>query len=128
MILSALQYSKAQQFTINRLDPEDEIRGCSCAFSLSKVDYENRKYIYVEDFEYGWISIDGKKNQFLLNHSVYGDGSYCISFGNEDYVVDFNLTSNDLGVELTEYRGTMKIKKRSTQEEKTIKLYGHCGC
>jgi hypothetical protein len=108
----------AQKLTKINGFPE-EIEGCSCYFSENKEDFNNKKFIYLDQHYSGFafISIDGKLIQIDLEKENKGDYSVEIEFDKEF----------QNGDETYWKKGTIKVKlKDGTILSK--KFVGECGC
>ncbi|MGJ8660923.1 MAG: hypothetical protein ACSHXL_02705 [Bacteroidota bacterium] len=118
LLLFVFYSCEAQNLTKINGFPE-EIEGCSCYFSESKEDFNNNKYIYLDQYYSGlaFISIDGKLIQIDLEVEAKTDYTVEIEFDKEFQNGDETFWKT----------GTIKVKlKDGTILSK--KFVGECGC
>jgi hypothetical protein len=113
--------------TFSELPPE--IEGCSCSFSNSENDFENGKYIYVDDYQgNAYISINGEMKQFILSNSQkVSDEHYIRTWTSEGYEVILDYKQVGQVEETWQQKGTIRVKAKGAKEL-VKEFYGECGC
>lgn len=128
--------TKAKQDSVtgaeNRLDKfgfPSEVEGCSCYFSESKNDFQNEKFVYVDDYgNNAYIKIDGKLIKIPMEEGDFDPSNFNKSIENADYRI--NMTGKKIN-ELDEtmmFEGKMTVENKKTGKKFTTPIYGECGC
>ena len=103
-----------------------EIDGCSCYYSLSKENFKNSTYIYVDDnMERAFVYLNGIKNQFRLTKTDTIDGKKY--FDNGKY--ELRIQTKEVGQvdETQQQEGKLEIITKDGHVL-SVKIYGECGC
>ena len=101
----------------------EEIEGCGSYFSLNKKENNAGKFIYVDNMENGYMSVNGNLEKFKVGKSTENS----TKFSNEKFhgILKFKkIESMDEG---GLYKGTLKITNQEGHEKK-INIYGGIGC
>jgi hypothetical protein len=109
----------------------EEIDGPGCSFSVDENDYQDGRYLYVDDLDsLAFMKINGRLVRFELveDKTPYPiENYYSKKFKNEAYDLFIELKKDHDYDEKVFLRGYMLIKPNDGPEEKKD-LYGLCGC
>ena len=96
-----------------------EVNGCSCYFAKNKEDFEDEKYVYIDDYgNNAFLKIDGKSVKIKNFNKV---------IKNDDITVTIQGKKVSELEEVMMFEGTMTVENK--KGEKTITpIYGECGC
>jgi hypothetical protein len=108
----------------------DEIDGCSCYFSNDSTEFEQGKYIYMNDYaEISFMKINGILTKFTQTEFKEKDKTtFVAKFISDKYNLTIEVKrGKQNGEETTLQSGTIKLidKKGKTI---TTTFYGECGC
>lgn len=97
----------------------NEINGCSCYFAKNKEDFDQEKFIYLDNYYSGtgYISINGKLIKVDMDNP-----------DKNEFVVNIEFESDRQSGDETWWKtGTMTV---TSKEGKTLKsnFVGECGC
>lgn len=106
-----------------------EIDGCACYFSNNKKEFDNKQYIYADNYENkAFISINGILTQFILSKSD--------TLSHDHYIKTYSNTKGDVIVDIKQVGqldetwqqvGTIKIRLKGVVEI-VKRFHGECGC
>jgi len=106
-----------------------EIDGCACYFSSDKKEFENKKYIYADDYgDVAFISINKKMTKFKISKTEKIKESRMIqTWISDKYKLTIDRTQIGQVEETWQQKGTLKLE---TKDGKIItkNIYGECGC
>lgn len=122
---------KLKELKIQVIDEwPNEIDGCSCYFSRNEEDFENAKYIFINDYqELAFMKINGKLKTFKLAEpeSETISGMRIETWKNDNF--ELITETHQLGQvdETWQYKGklTLKSKDGAIIEQE---INGECGC
>ena len=105
-----------------------EVNGCSCYFAKNKEDFENEKYIYIDDYgNNAFLKIDGKPIKIKMKEGDFDPDNFSKVIKNDEYSVTIQGKKINELEEVIMFEGTMTVENK--KGEKTITpIYGECGC
>ena len=105
-----------------------EVNGCSCYFAKTKEDFENEKYIYIDDYgNTAFIKIDGKDIKIPMKEGDFDPENFSKVIQNDDITVTITGKKIKEMEEVMMFEGTMTVENK--KGEKTVTpIYGECGC
>lgn len=106
-----------------------EVVGCSCYFAENKADFQNEKYVYVDDYgNSAYIKLNGKLIKITMQEGDFDPSNFDRTIQNESYKI--HMTGKKIS-ELEEtmmFDGTMTVEDLKTGEKFATPIYGECGC
>ncbi len=119
--------------TLNQINLETfgfpaEVNGCSCYFSKNKEDFDQEKYIYIDDYgNNAYLKIDGKTVKIKMKEGDFDPDNFSKVIKNEEISVTIQGKKVNELEEVMMFEGTMTVENK--KGEKTITpIYGECGC
>ena len=105
-----------------------EVNGCSCYFSKNKEDFDQEKYIYIDDYgNNAYLKIDGKTVKIKMKEGDFDPDNFSKVIKNEEVSVTIQGKKVNELEEVMMFEGTMTVENK--KGEKTITpIYGECGC
>jgi hypothetical protein len=106
-----------------------EIYGCGCALSLNDSHYNNAQYICVDNYEVGFLFIDGKLEKFEVEDIInINDTTTVKTMKNDAYQVTLRLDRIKLiNDETWSQKGFIEVKSKHGIITKQ-RVSGTCGC
>ncbi len=120
-----------QTFTIDTFSNiPPEIDGCSCAYSNDSIEYDSRKFIFINGYaDTSFLKISGALTKFKLTDVIGIDSeNETAKYTNENYNMTIEMKDGKKTGDESESRtGTIKLVNK---KGKTLirKYYGECGC
>ncbi|MCJ8498015.1 hypothetical protein MVI27_07055 [Chryseobacterium salipaludis] len=105
-----------------------EVEGCSCYFSKNKEDFENEKYIYIDDYgNHAFVKTGGNLIRVKMEEGDFDPENFNKHISNEE--VDITITGKKVSEleEVMRFEGSMTVQHRNGQTI-TTPIYGECGC
>ncbi|WP_027376377.1 hypothetical protein [Kaistella palustris] len=105
-----------------------EVNGCSCYFSANKADFDDEKYIYIDDYgNNAFIKTNGKMIKFEMKEGDFDPENFSKTIKNSDFTISITGQKvKELG-EVMMFQGTMTVENK-TGEKTVTPIYGECGC
>lgn len=105
-----------------------EVNGCSCYFSKNKEDFDQEKYIYIDDYgNNAYLKIDGKTVKIKMKEGDFDPDNFSKVIKNEEISVTIQGKKVNELEEVMMFEGMMTVENKNG--EKTITpIYGECGC
>ena len=105
-----------------------EVNGCSCYFAKNKEDFEDEKYVYIDDYgNNAFLKIDGKSVKIKMKEGDFDPDNFSKVIKNDDITVTIQGKKVNELEEVMMFEGTMTVENR--KGKKTITpIYGECGC
>ena len=105
-----------------------EVSGCSCYFAKNKEDFENEKYVYIDDYgNNAFLKIDGKSVKIKMKEGDFDPDNFSKVIKNDEITVTIQGKKVNELEEVMMFEGTMTVENK--KGEKTITpIYGECGC
>jgi catabolite regulation protein CreA len=107
-----------------------EIDGCSCYFSNDSNEFNQRLYIYVNDFaETAFLKVCGTLTKFKqVNHKEIDARNVVAKYKSDIYEMTIEVKDEILTGEETSLKtGTITLRDKKGQTIRTT-FYGECGC
>ena len=105
-----------------------EIDGCSCYFSKNKVDFENEKYIYIDDYgKNAFIKMDIKLHKVVMKNDDFDPENFQKEFKNEELSIKISGKKVKELEEVMMFEGSMEVTLKNGKKS-TVPIYGECGC
>ncbi len=119
--------------TLNQINLETfgfpaEVNGCSCYFAKTKEDFEQEKYVYIDDYgNNAFLKIDGKTVKIEMKEGDFDPDNFSKIIRNDEYSVTIQGKKVNELEEVMMFKGTMTVENK--KGEKTVTpIYGECGC
>lgn len=105
-----------------------EVNGCSCYFSKNKEDFDQEKYIYIDDYgNTAYVKIDDKMVKIPMKEGDFDPENFSKTIKNDDVTITIDGKKIKEMEEVMMFEGTMTVENK--KGEKTItSIYGECGC
>ena len=105
-----------------------EVNGCSCYLAKNKEDFENEKYIYIDDYgNNAFLKVDGNTVKIKMKEGDFDPDNFSKFIKNDDFSVTIQGKKVNELEEVMMFQGTMTVENK--KGEKTITpIYGECGC
>ena len=105
-----------------------EVNGCSCYFAKNKEDFENEKYIYIDDYgNNAFLKVDGNTVKIKMKEGDFDPDNFSKFIKNDNFSVTIQGKKVDELEEVMMFEGTMTVENK--KGEKTVTpIYGECGC
>lgn len=105
-----------------------EVDGCSCYFATDKENFNNEKYIYVDDYgNNAFLHLNGKQVKIKMEEGDFDPEHFTKTISNEDYTVTLSGKKLKEVEELMVFEGDITIKSTNGATY-TSSVYGECGC
>ena len=105
-----------------------EIDGCSCYFSKNKVDFENEKYIYIDDYgKNAFIKMNNKLQKISIKDDDFDPENFQKEFKNEELSIKISGKKVKELEEVMMFEGSMEVTLKNGKKS-TVPIYGECGC
>lgn len=105
-----------------------EVDGCSCYFSKNKVDFENEKYIYIDDYgKNAFIKMDNKLQKISIKDDDFDPENFQKEFKNEEVSIKVSGKKVKELEEVMMFEGSMEVTLKNGKKS-TVPIYGECGC
>lgn len=105
-----------------------EVNGCSCYFAKNKEDFEDEKYIYIDDYgNNAFLKVDGKMLKIIMKEGDFDPANFSKIIKNDDFTVTIKGKKVDELEEVMMFQGTMTVENKDGQKTVTP-IYGECGC
>ena len=106
-----------------------EVEGCSCYFSTDRANYENEKYVYVDDYgKSAYIKIDGTMIKIPMQEADLDPSNFTKNIENSNYKINLSGKKINEMDETMMFQGTMTVENKKTGERFSTPIYGECGC
>lgn len=119
--------------TLNQINLETfgfpaEVNGCSCYFSKNKEDFDQEKYIYIDDYgNNAYLKIDGKTVKIKMKEGDFDPDNFSKVIKNEEISVTIQGKKVNELEEVMMFEGTMTVENKNGGKTITP-IYGECGC
>lgn len=105
-----------------------EVDGCSCYFSKNKEDFENEKYIYIDDYgKTAYLKMDNKLHKIAMKDDDFDPENFQKEIKNEDLSIKISGKKVKELEEVMMFEGTMEVTLKNGKKS-TVPIYGECGC
>ncbi len=105
-----------------------EVDGCSCYFSKSKEDFENEKYIYIDDYgKTAYLKMDNKLHKIAMKDDDFNPENFQKEIKNEDLSIKISGKKIKELEEVMMFEGKMEVTLKNGKKS-TVPFYGECGC
>lgn len=105
-----------------------EVNGCSCYFAKTKNDFEEEKYVYIDDYgNSAFLKLNGKVVKIAMKEGDFDPANFSKIIKNDELTVTIKGKKVNELDEVMMFEGTMTVENQ--KGEKTITpIYGECGC
>mgnify|MGYP000902863125 CR=1 FL=1 len=105
-----------------------EVDGCSCYFSKNKEDFENEKYIYIDDYgKTAYLKMDNKLHKIVMKNDDFDPENFQKEIKNEDLSIKISGKKVKELEEVMMFEGSMVLTLKNGKKS-TVPIYGECGC
>lgn len=105
-----------------------EVEGCSCYFAKDKQDFEQEKYVYVDEFgKNAFLKSEGKMLKIPLKKEDFEGENFKRKIQNKEISVEIDGRKIKDMEEVMMFEGNMTVTYK-TGEKITTPIYGECGC
>ncbi|UFK98151.1 hypothetical protein [Kaistella faecalis] len=106
-----------------------EVEGCSCYFAKNKEDYENEKYIYVDDYgKNAFIKTEGKMIKIPMQEGDLDPVNFEKNIENSDFKITLSGKKINEMDETLMFQGEMAVENKKNGNQYSTPFYGECGC
>src|SRR5690606_29337136 len=106
-----------------------QVEGCSCYFSDTKENFENERYIYVDDYgNSAYVQIAGKMIKSPMEEGDFDPSKFTKTIENGDFKVKMTAKKLSEQEEVMMFSGQMTVENKETGEKTLSPIYGECGC
>ena len=125
---NTLRTEELNQINLETFGFPAEVSGCSCYFAKNKEDFENEKYVYIDDYgNNAFLKIDGKSVKIKMKEGDFDPDNFSKVIKNDEITVTIQGKKVNELEEVMMFEGTMTVENK--KGEKTITpIYGECGC
>ena len=116
------------QITIETFGFPAEVSGCSCYFSKNKEDFQDEKFVYIDDYgNNAYLKIDGKTIKIPMKEGDFDPKNFNKTIKNDEFSITIKGKKIKEFEEVMMFEGTMTVENK--KGEKTVTpIYGECGC
>lgn len=116
------------KITIETFGFPPEVSGCSCYFSKNKEDFQDEKFVYIDDYgNNAYLKIDGKTIKIPMKEGDFDPENFNKSIKNDEFTITIKGKKIKEFEEVMMFEGTMTVENK--KGEKTVTpIYGECGC
>jgi len=116
------------QITIETFGFPAEVSGCSCYFSKNKEDFQDEKFVYIDDYgNNAYLKIEGKTIKIPMKEGDFDPENFNKTIKNDEFTITINGKKIKEFDEVMMFEGTMTVENKIG--EKTVTpIYGECGC
>lgn len=105
-----------------------EVEGCSCYFSKNKSDFDQEKYVYIDDYgNHAYIKLKDDLIKIPMSESDFDPNNFKKSIIAEDLTITLEGKKMDELEEVMMFEGNLTVKKKNGETHSTP-IYGECGC
>lgn len=105
-----------------------EVQGCSCLFAKNKEDFDNGKYVYVDDYgNTAYIKVQDKMIQIPMREGDFDPSDFSKVIKNSEIAVIIKGKKVKESGEKNTFEGEMMVETKDGMKT-TIPIYGECGC
>ena len=105
-----------------------EVDGCSCYFSKSKEDFENEKYIYIDDYgKTAYLKMNDQLQKISMKEDDFDPENFQKEIKNEDVSIKISGKKVKELEEVMMFEGSMEVTLKNGKKS-TVPIYGECGC
>lgn len=117
-----------KQNTLQTFEIPPEVQGCSCLFAENKEDFDNKKYIYVDDYgNTAYIKLEDKIIKIPMKEGDFDPSDFSKIIKNSEVAVIIKGQKVKEKGETTTFEGELTLEKKDGRKT-TIPIYGECGC
>ena len=116
-------------FRLDKFGFPEEVEGCSCYFAENKADFEDEKFVYIDDYgNTGYIKIQNKLIKIPMEEGDFDPENFQKTIENADYKVEMKGKKLKEMYEVMMFDGEMTVTDKKTGETATTVIHGECGC
>ncbi|QOW09226.1 hypothetical protein Q73A0000_02065 [Kaistella flava (ex Peng et al. 2021)] len=116
------------QINLETFEFPAEVNGCSCYFAKNKEDFENEKYVYIDDYgNNAFLKIDGKPVKIKMEEGDLDPENFSKTIKNDEITVSIQGQKVKGLEEVMMFDGIMSVENKNG-EKTTTPIYGECGC
>ena len=105
-----------------------EVEGCSCYFSKNKNDFDEEKYVYIDDYgNNAYIKLDNKLIKTPMPESDFDPNNFKKSITSDDVTITIEGKKINELEEVMMFQGNLTVKMKNG-EIRSTPIYGECGC
>ncbi|MEC5156761.1 hypothetical protein [Chryseobacterium sp. MP_3.2] len=105
-----------------------EVEGCSCYFSKNKDDFDEGKYVYIDDYgNNAYIKLDHELIKTPMVESDFDPINFKKSITTDDITITLEGKKIEELEEVMMFQGNLSVKKKNGETNSTP-IYGECGC
>lgn len=125
---SASVAESSNQINLETFGFPAEVNGCSCYFSKTKEDFDQEKYVYIDDYgNSAFLKSNGKTVKINMEEGDFDPENFNKIIKNEEFTVTIQGEKIKDMQEVMMFEGKMTVENK--KGEKTITpIYGECGC
>ena len=117
-----------QSLKLEKFGFPPEVEGCSCYFAANKEDFDDEKYIYIDDYgNNAFVKFDGKLLKIEMKEGDFDPENFSKIIKDEDVTITIIGKKVKEFEEVMMFEGTMKVETKNGRTD-TTPIYGECGC
>ena len=125
---SAMVLASSNEINLETFGFPPEVDGCSCYFSKNKEDFDEEKYVYIDDYgNSAYLKVAGKLVKIKMEEGDFDPDDFSKEIKNEEFTISIKGKKVNELEEVMMFQGTMTVENK--KGEKTVTpIYGECGC
>ncbi len=105
-----------------------EVNGCACYFAANKEDFENEKYIYIDDYgNNAFLQVNGKPIKIEMEEGDFDPSDFKKTIKNSEFTITIEGKKIKEMTEVMMFSGIMTVTGADGSAT-TTPIYGECGC
>lgn len=120
--------AKYNDFQLESFGFPDDIAGCSCYFASDKENFENEKFVYIDDYgKNAYIKLKGQQVIIPVTDGDFNVDNFEKNVDGNGYKIQIKGRKIKEMYEVMMFEGTMTVEN-SEGKKATTPIYGECGC
>ena len=116
------------EFNLQTFGFPDEIGGCSCYFAKNKDDFDDEKYIYIDDYgKKAYLKIDDQLQKISHKQNDFDPENFQKEIKNEELSIKISGKKVKELEEVMMFEGSIEVSLKNGKKS-TVPIYGECGC
>lgn len=106
-----------KQNTLQTFEIPPEVQGCSCLFAKNKEDFDNKKYIYVDDYgNTAYIKLEDKMIEIPMREGDFDPSDFSKVIKNSEVAVIIKGKKIKEKGETTTFEGELTLEKKMAEK------------
>ena len=126
--LNTQEPQNSNQINLETFGFPAEVNGCSCYFAKTKDDFEDEKYVYIDDYgNSAFVKLDRKMIKIAMKEGDFDPANFSKIIKNDDLTITIKGKKVNELEEVMMFEGTMTVENKKGEKTSTP-IYGECGC